>query len=161
VTPPVDADGETLAGPAGSGWSGRVRLVLRAVAVAAAATVVVAGFLPWTISGSVVRDSFATARSARLLDAGDHPVTGAAQAAWHLVPAVAVAAALAAVLGRDRGVGALTAVVGATAVAGGFAVVRSPVAIGAGVPLAIGAGTTALVSGIGLAVGGRRPRRAP
>ena len=74
--------------------------------------VVLAGLLPWTVSGEVVRNSFATVRSARLLGIGDHAVITAALGAWYFVPAVAGLSCLAAVLGRNRLAGIMAAVVG-------------------------------------------------
>jgi hypothetical protein len=114
----------------------------------AAIVVVAAAFLPWTVSGSVARHSFATVRSARLLGIGDHPLIDLVLGAWYFVPAVAGMAWLAAVLGRRRLAGAACAVVGAAAVGAAVAVLRAPLGIGAGVPVALIAGVVALVAGL-------------
>jgi hypothetical protein len=125
----------------------------------AAVVVVLAAFLPWTVSGSAARHSFATVRSARLLDLGDHPVTAAALGAWYFVPAVAGLACLAAALGRRRLAGVASAFVGAAALAAAVAVLRAPLGVGAGVWVALPAGAFALVAGLWqlLGPGRRRP----
>jgi hypothetical protein len=133
-----------------------VRVVVRALALAAAAGVLGAAFLPWTVSGSVVRDSFATVRSARLIGIGGPDGVGVALGAWYFVPAVVLAAVLAAVLGRERWAGAASVVVGLAVLAGALVVLRSPVATGIGVIVAVPSAVVAVVAGAVLALSGRR-----
>jgi hypothetical protein len=110
-------------GPAGrSGPPARLLRVARVGAPVAAVAVVVAGLLPWTVSGEAVRNSFATVRSARLLGIGDHAVITAVLGAWFFVPAVAGLACLAAVVGRNRLAGIGAAVVGGAALVAATAV---------------------------------------
>ena len=148
--------GARAARPAAQQQEGRAGRILRWVGPAAAIVVVVAAFLPWTVSGSAARHSFATVRSARLLGLGDHPVLDVVLGAWYFVPAVAGLACLAAVLGRRRLAGAACAVVGAAAVIAAVAVLRAPLGIGVGVPVALVAGAVALVAGLRDAVLPRR-----
>ena len=109
---------------------------------------VVAALLPWTISGTAVRNSFATVRSARLLGIGDSTVITALLGLWYLVPALAGVALLGAVLGRSRVAGVASAVVGIAALTAASAVARAPLATGAGVWMAFAAGAVALVGGV-------------
>jgi hypothetical protein len=130
--------------------------VARAVALGAAAGVVAAAFLPWTVSGSVARDSFATVRSARLIGLGGPDWVTAALGAWYFVPALVLGAVLAAVLGRDRGAGAAAAGAGLAALVGALVVLRSPVAAGIGVIVAVPVAAVAVVAGGVLALTARR-----
>jgi hypothetical protein len=140
-------------GPAGrSGPPARLLRVARVGAPVAAVAVVVAGLLPWTVSGEAVRNSFATVRSARLLGIGDHAVITAVLGAWFFVPAVAGLACLAAVVGRNRLAGIGAAVVGGAALVAATAVLRAPLSTGAGPWAALVAGLIALAAGLVLAV---------
>jgi hypothetical protein len=127
------------------------------VTVAAAVAAAASGFLPWTVSGTVTRTGFGTARSARLLGFGDEPLAGAALAGWFLVPALAGVTALAVLLRRDRIGGAVAVVVGVAAVVAAAVVWRSPLATGVGVPLGALSGAGALGAGIGLIIRPRGP----
>jgi hypothetical protein len=128
----------------------RLVQVARVGAPAAAVAVVLAGLLPWTASGEVVRNSFATVRSARLLGIGDHAVITAVLGAWYFVPAVAGLSCLAAVLGRNRLAGIGAAVVGGAALLAATAVLHAPLSTGAGPWVALVAGAVALASGLAL-----------
>jgi hypothetical protein len=118
------------------------------VGPAASVVVVIAAFLPWTTSGTAVRNSFATVRSARLLGIGDAEVITTLLGLWYLVPALAGLALLSAVLGRFRLAGVISGVVGLAAVIASVAVARAPLEVGAGVVLARAAGLVALGAGL-------------
>jgi hypothetical protein len=125
------------------------------VAVTGLVGTVAAAFLTWTVSGAAGRNSFASVRTARLLDSGDHAAASALLGVWYAVPALAAAAVLALVLGRRRLAGAGAIVVGVLALALAGAVLAAPIAHGAGPVVALATGVLALAGGVALARSGR------
>jgi hypothetical protein len=132
--------------------------VAGAAAVAGLAGTVAAAFLPWTVSGAAVRNSFASVRTARLLDSGDHAALSAVLGAWYAMPALAAATVLALVLGRRRLAGAGALVVGGAALVLAGAVLAAPIAHGAGPVVALATGALAGAGGLGLLRGRSRRR---
>jgi hypothetical protein len=133
----------------------RALRVARVAAPVGAAGVVVAAVLPWTASGTAERTSFATVRTARLLDLGDSALVSAALGGWYFVPALAALTCLGVVIGRDRLAGVPALVVGVAALVLATCVLLAPLGARAGVWLGLVAGATALVAGLRL-VAGRR-----
>jgi hypothetical protein len=136
------------------GAADRSRPAISVAAVTAVAGIggtVAAAFLPWTVSGAAARNSFATVRTARLLDLGDHAALSVLLGAWFAVPALAAATVLALVLGRRRLAAAGAVLVGALALVLAVAVLVAPIAHGAGPVVAVATGLLALAGGIALA----------
>jgi drug/metabolite transporter (DMT)-like permease len=150
-------DGMTAA-PAAPEASGSARPVAVGVAVAGIVGTVAAAFLTWTVSGAATRNSFASVRTARLLDSGDHAAVSALLGIWYAVPALAAATVLALVLGRRRWAGAGAIVVGVLAIALAGAVLAAPIAHGAGPVVALATGVAALAGGVALARSARPAR---
>ena len=129
----------------------------RAVAPLAACGVVVAAFLPWTISGSARRNSFSTVRSARILEVAGEGAGHVVLGFWFFVPALAAAALLLWVLHRYRAAGIVAAVVGAAAVAFAAVIAAAPIGQGSGVRPTLVLGLVALVAGVATAWLARPP----
>jgi len=116
------------------------------VLVAGAALVVLGAFLPWVISGSATRSSFATVRSADRLGVVPDGVALALLRSWYLVPLAAAIIPVAVVLGRRR-LALITAVAlaGVAAVVAGLVIHASP-STGAGPAVSL-AGSATLLAG--------------
>lgn len=114
------------------------------VAVGAALVAAIATLLPWTVSGTVGRNAFATVGSAvRLGVLADGPGVLLALGG-DAVPFLALAALLAHLTERPRTSLVLAAVAGAAAASLAVLVLRGPVAAGVGAPVGLVAGVVAV-----------------
>lgn len=126
------------------------------VATAGAIAVAVTSFLPWATSGRASRTSYELVDAVERLDVLDG-VGAAIAPAWYLVPLLAAAAFLAAVLGRTLLVAASAAFVGTAAILFAVAVNSSPLSADVGCAAAVLAGVVS-VAGAGVAVSQRSAR---
>jgi hypothetical protein len=114
----------------------------------AACGLVVAGLLPWTVSGQAERNAFATVRSARALALAGEGAGNTVLGLWFFVPAVVAAGVLAIVLRRPRVGGPLLAVAGAATVGLSVAVLVAPLGHGVGAFVGGVLGGLTLVAGL-------------
>ncbi len=114
-----------------------------ALAVGSAALLLAAAFAPWTVSGTVERNGWATATSALRIEVVDGPAR-LLTIAWLFVPPLLALAALAASLGRVRLAWVVAGAVGALGVVVAAAVRTAPLASTAA-PLVAGLAGGALV----------------
>lgn len=126
-----------------------------AVAVGAALVAGAAMVLPWTRSGAVARNAFATVGSAvRLGVLPDGPL-GVVVLVWFAVPFLALAALLASATGRARIAAGLAGLTGLAAGSLAVAVLRGPLATGAGAVVGLVASAVAVAAAV---VAGRPAR---
>jgi hypothetical protein len=120
----------------------------RAAALGGATLVALSLALPWGASGRRWRTAIELLRLARRLDVASGAAASVLIVAGLLVPVLAAAAWVAAALDNRPVTAALTGSVALIAIALGYAVVRSPLKLGAGMPIGMGAGALALIGAI-------------
>lgn len=133
-----------------------LRKVALVAAVGGAVGAVVASFLPWLRSGSVVRSGFALARDAWGAGLADVDLGKALVVAWFLSPVTAAGAWTAAALGRFEAAGFLAIATGAVVIIAAISVLASRSGGEVGPYAAVFAGAVACAGGFRLMFGGRR-----
>lgn len=144
-----------------------LRGVGAAAVVLGAVTVVVGSFLPWVISGSVGRSSFATVRSADRLGLVPDGVAVALLRSWYLVPLGAAIVTLLLVSGLRRLAALVGLALGAlTTMVASVVIVVSP-STGPGPAVSVAGGVVLAAGGFATLLDPRRgrhrgsPRRMP
>lgn len=104
--------------------------------------------LPWGASGERWRSAYALIRLARELDIADGALSGTFAVCVALTPILAASAWVAAAVRWRKSTQLLTAAVAALTVVTAYAVLRSPLRVGAGLTIGVAAGVVTLV-GVG------------
>lgn len=110
------------------------------------------GWLTWTVSGSATRNSYASFRAGQAL--GIDQLTPF-RVAWFCVPVAAAAIVLLLVARAARSAAAVAILTAIALVLFGGGVLLTPVAAGAGPPLALASGVLLAAGSIGLLAQGR------
>ena len=145
----------------------RVRVVCVLIGCAGIVLVVVGSFLPWVISGSVRRSSYAIVGILGRLGIGDNGPLGILVAAWPLIGVLCMAPIVAAALRWWRVAGILAVLLAIPAVLLSFGVILATGGLAAGGigvdpigPAIMGAGAVLLFcGGLSLAIGAGSPKR--